>query len=72
MKLTRNDTIHHILDKNADGTPARWRVNGKIKTWKTRPDDFELPIKHGLYAFSRLTHKNAEHFELGDGIESAE
>jgi hypothetical protein len=28
-----------------------WRKNGAVKTWKTRPEDFEVPIKFGLYGF---------------------
>jgi len=54
--MTRNDAInatyrqelYHRWLKNADGTPMRCRVNGKCKTWKTRPDDFSLPVKRGL------------------------
>lgn len=26
----------------------RVRVTGKVKTWKTRPDDFRIPVKYGL------------------------
>lgn len=40
--------LHHDVAKNADGTPLRVRVNGKCRTWKTRPDYFSLPVKHGL------------------------
>lgn len=32
-----------------------WRANGQLKTWKTRPTDFRLPLKFGLKAFSQLT-----------------
>lgn len=54
--MTMNDAInasyrnefHHKTLKNADGSPVRCRVNGKCKTWKTRPDEFKLPVKYGL------------------------
>lgn len=36
-----------------------WRRNGKCKTWKTRPEDFELPVKHGLRNYGYITHNNA-------------
>lgn len=39
-----------------------WRANGACKTWKTRPDEFRLPIKYGMYAFGYLTHDNADEF----------
>ncbi len=29
--------------------PAKVRVSGKCKTWKTRPGDFKLPVKYGMY-----------------------
>ena len=49
----------HTNIKNADGTPARCRVNGKCKTWKTRPDDFRLPVKYGLKQCFYITPLNA-------------
>lgn len=40
-------------------TCKRWRRNGETQTWKTRPDDFRTPIKHGLYRYGQLTQDNA-------------
>lgn len=31
------------------GKVARCRVSGKVKTWKTRPLDWKIPVKYGLY-----------------------
>ena len=45
-------------------TIERWRVSGRCKTWKTRPDEFEVPIKHGLRTSTYLTHRNADQFHL--------
>lgn len=42
----------------------KWRANGKCKIWKTRPDEFKLPIKHGLYSHWYLTNENAHLFEV--------
>lgn len=38
-----------VLDRN-----GRWRrakVNGKPKTWKTRPGDVRVALKYGLYEY---------------------
>lgn len=35
-----------------------WRRSGQTKTWKTRPDDFEIPVKFGLYRSARITHRD--------------
>ena len=37
-----------------------WRRNGKTQTWKTRPGDFRVPVKFGLYAYSAITHLDAD------------
>ena len=44
-----------------------WRRNGKTQTWKTRPDDFKVPIKHGLYSYGYITQDNAHLFEVKEG-----
>jgi hypothetical protein len=37
-----------------------WRVNGACKTWKTRPDEFSLPIKYGYKGpYHYIDHTNA-------------
>ena len=42
----------------------RARVSGKSQTWKTRPDEFRLPVKHGLYENGAVTHLNKNDFHL--------
>ncbi len=44
--------------------PKNWRINGEIQTWVTRPNDFRVPLKHGLYQYGELTHENCHLFEL--------
>ena len=51
--------FNHVTIKNRDGSPARCRVNGKCKTWKTRPDEFRLPVKYGLRECFYITQNNA-------------
>ena len=51
--------FYHVSAKNADGTPARARVNGVCQTWVRSPNRFKLPMKHGLYECFYLTETNA-------------
>ena len=52
--------LYHITNKNSDGTPQRWRVNGKPKMWVREPDRVRVPIKHGLYTYDYLTERELE------------
>ena len=51
LMLRHGQILHHVSMTNSGKTPMRVRVNGKVKTWKTRPDDFRIPVKYGLYTF---------------------
>lgn len=64
VKLTRDDIIHVKGYKNTDGTPQRWRVNGKVKTFKTRPNDFSIPVKRGLREYGYVDQWNARDCEV--------
>lgn len=57
--------FHHVTLKNADGTPIRCRASGSCKTWKTRPSEFMLPVKHGLHDSFYITHYNAHEWNVG-------
>jgi hypothetical protein len=43
-------------------TGKRVRVSGRCKTWVTRPDEFQLPVKYGLYTSLYITDRNAHEF----------
>lgn len=58
--LTHGNTIYHISVKDSRGNPMKVRVNGKCKIWKTRPNEFRLPVKYGLYEYGYITHLNAD------------
>lgn len=48
--------------KGVKGLILTWyevRQNGALKEWKTRPNDWELPIKYGLYDAWRMKHTNS-------------
>ena len=58
--LKYGDILHHEVNKNADGTPQRWRVNGKVKRWKRSPDRIQVPLKYGLYGYGYLTEDDLD------------
>jgi hypothetical protein len=62
--LRHGQVIEHRTLKNSDGTPLRARVNGAMKTWKTRPGEFLLPMKHGLRDCFYIDHRNAADWVL--------
>lgn len=43
---------------------VRCRQSGQVKTWKTRPGEFRMPVKHGLYESGEVTHENCASFHL--------
>ncbi len=53
--LSLGTTLYHRDNRNADGTPQRWRVNGKVKLWKLSPEHIKIPLKHGLRNHDYLT-----------------
>jgi hypothetical protein len=57
--LTYRDNLVHATLKDSRGEPVRCRVNGACKVWKTRPEEFKLPVKHGLYTCFYVTERNA-------------
>lgn len=63
-QLKHGTILHHLTATNADGTPLRARINGRCKTWKTRPDEFRLPMKYGLKQCFYITEDNANEWEL--------
>lgn len=53
-ELEYGDILYHSLYKNSDGSPQRWRVNGKVITRKTKPNKVTVPLKFGLYAYDKI------------------
>jgi hypothetical protein len=67
--LQYGDMIHHVMNKNADDTPQRWKVNGKVKRWKRDPDRIEVPLKHGLYTYGQLSEDDLDLVNMGSGTD---
>ena len=61
-RLTYRETIYSVNDVNADGSPQRWRINGKVQLWKRDAGRIRIPIKRGLYENSYLTENNLGEF----------
>jgi len=55
--------------QNSDGTCVRWRVNGVVQTWKTRPNEFKVPVKHGMYDYGYITQHNYFYYHLHGSCE---
>lgn len=53
--LTHGTTLYSTRNHNSDGTCQRWRVSGKVKTWKRDSSRVEFPVKYGLYGNDRVT-----------------
>lgn len=53
--------------RNADRTPMRVQVNGACKTWKTRPNEWRLPVKRGLNTCFYITNLNASDWRVWEG-----
>lgn len=51
--------FEHETARAKDGKPLKCRASGKCQTWKTRPLEFKLPVKYGLYQSFYITEKNA-------------
>lgn len=55
-----------MKNKDRDKTPLRVRRNGKTQVWKTRPNDFRVPVKYGLYEYGNITQDNAHEWQVAD------
>lgn len=64
LTLKPGNYIHHVSRKNADGTPMRAKVTS-IKTWKTRPNDIEVHVKHGMYDYAIFDASRLGEIEVG-------
>lgn len=49
-----------------DSRGKRWKVNGQVKRWKNSPDRIYVPLKHGLYAYDKITESDFVNGECQD------
>ena len=55
-RLSQGQTLYHCLNRNADGTPQRWKVTS-VKTWSTRPSEVEVRLKYGIRTYDRISQR---------------
>lgn len=46
--------MRHFTFIGHDGKVRKCRASGQLKTWTTRPGDYRLPVKFGLYESSAI------------------
>ena len=59
-ELQHGDMLYHVKNKNVDGSPQRWKVNGQVKTWKRDLDRVKVPLKFGLYGYDYLENDSLD------------
>jgi hypothetical protein len=64
--LRHGQTVYHCSKRNADGTPMRARVMGRVKLWKRNPARIEVPMKHGMYDPFRLNEGQLSSWSLDE------
>jgi hypothetical protein len=57
--LTAHYFWHKEMKRSDGRTAIGVRRNGATKTWKTRPGEFRIPVKYGMYEYFYITDKNA-------------
>lgn len=58
--------LYHTKHRNRDGSAQKWKVNGKVKTWKRNPDKIQIPVKHGMYSFGYIYQDDLHLVSLED------
>lgn len=56
------NNFQSLVSKNTKGEYHKVRRSGKTIIWRTRPDEFKIPVKFGLYQSFYITHLNAHEF----------
>jgi hypothetical protein len=58
--MNASEFYHRTLKYKDGKTPIRVRRNGATKTWKTRPGEFRIPVKYGMYEYFYIDQNNAD------------
>ncbi len=66
--------FYHAIARYKSGSKGAYQVraNGKCQTWKTRPNDYKLPIRFGFKGRGYITQENEQNFLLSDPTEENE
>ncbi len=49
---------YHTLVVCNDKKIRNVKINGAPKTWKTRPNDVDVPLKYGMYEYAKTEYRN--------------
>lgn len=49
----------HLDKPNHPGKCKVYRRNGQTQLWVTRPDNFRIPVKYGMYTYDNITQGEA-------------
>ena len=69
LEANPHSNLYHRTSRNRKGQAHSVRQSGRIKTWKTRPDEFRVPWKFGLYENGEVTHRNSHEWLIEDPTE---
>lgn len=61
--------FHYVGNAGHDACSSEiveYRVNGRCKTWVTRPGHFRLPVKRGLRETTQIMHWNSDEWHLAE------
>ena len=62
----KNEFFHVTLKNKGDKQSLKVRRNGVTKLWKTRPNDFKIPVKYGLYEYAYIDQDNAKDWLINE------
>jgi hypothetical protein len=62
-KMNGSGHLLHVSRKDSAGHPLVARLNGKLKTWVTKPLKFKQPMKHGLRNYFYVTEEELDEWE---------
>jgi len=48
------------IPRDGRNGPERWKVNGKVQTWKRDPSRVRVPVKHGLYSYAQIMEQDVD------------
>ena len=61
---TGKNEFFHVTLLDSRKQPLRCRRNGATKLWKTRPEEFKIPVKYGMYEYFYITQDNAHEWTI--------
>jgi hypothetical protein len=67
QSLKPGTTVYHVTKKNADGSAMRAKVLS-VKTWKTRPTDVLISVKHGMYDYAKFNQNELDQLSIVEPI----